>query len=93
MPDIAVKCSGCQKTYRIGADAAVVTSDGVGADFGATVSGGNKSDPDLVAPYPPGRPPSADVQQEVQRLLRAKGSSVERYWKCNPCGTLNRYAW
>ena len=41
MPELAVSCSGCQETYRIGADAAVVTSGGVGADFGATVSGGN----------------------------------------------------
>src|ERR1035441_1663249 len=91
MTEIAVKCSGCQKTYRIGADAAVVTSDGVGADFGKSMVGGNKSDPDLVAPYPPGRSPSSDVQQEVQRLLRAKSGKTERYWKCNPCGTVNRY--
>jgi len=93
MPELAVTCSGCKKTYRVGTDAAVVTSDGVGADFGATVSGGNKADPDLVAPYPPGRPVSADVQQEVQRLLRAKNARAERYWKCNPCGALNRYPW
>jgi hypothetical protein len=93
MAEIAVKCDGCQKTYRLGADAAVVSSEGVGADFGATVSGGNRSDPDFVAPYAPGRSPSADVQQEVQKLLRAKASRAERYWKCNPCGAVNRYQW
>jgi hypothetical protein len=93
MVEIPIKCNGCQSTYRIGADAAVVTSEGVGTSFGATVSGGNKSDPDFVAPYPPGRSPSADVQQEVQKLLRAKAASAERYWKCNPCGTVNRYPW
>jgi hypothetical protein len=57
------------------------------------LAGGNKIDPDFVAPYEEGRSPSSHVQQEVQRLLRAKSARAERYWKCSPCGTVNRYQW
>ncbi len=90
---IEVKCGGCHRLYQIGADAAVVTSENVGSDFGRNVSGGNKADPDFVAPYSPGRSPSDDVRRAVQMLLCAKNAGAERYWKCNPCGTVNRYSW
>lgn len=88
MPDITVTCNGCQTTYRIGTDAGVVTSEGLGAG-----SGGYESDPDYVAPCRAGDTPTDRVQGEVQFLLRAKGSGAERYWKCNPCGSVNRYPW
>lgn len=94
MAEIVVTCSGCHKTYRLGVDAAVVTSEGIAADFGASgISGGSKEDPDFVAPYAAGRAPSADTLTEVERLSRVRSSGASRYWKCNPCGTVNPYPW
>ena len=50
------------------------------------------SDPDFVAPST-GRTLNSDVQSAVQMLLRARASGQPRYWKCNPCGTVNSYPW
>jgi hypothetical protein len=94
MADIVVTCSGCNKTYRLGVDAAVMTSEAVATDFGATgVRGGSKEDPDFVAPYALGRSPSPDTLREVEKLSRVKAGGMSRYWKCNPCGVVNPYPW
>lgn len=97
---LVVTCEGCQKTYRLGVDAAVVTSEGVTANFmavivvgGDKVTGGTKDDPDLVAPYGEGRSPDAKMLAEVERLSSVRASRQARFWRCNPCGKTNRYPW
>lgn len=99
-PELTVTCVGCHATYRLGVDACVVTSEGVAADFkfvivvgGDKVTGGNRDDPDLVAPYEGGRSADAKVLANVERLLRARAAKQARYWRCNPCGKVNRYLW
>jgi hypothetical protein len=90
---VNVSCAGCQKTYYIGRDAAVVTSEGVGEDFRASWSGGNEQDPDLVEHLPPCRSPSADSKKEVERLHKARSAGEVRFWRCNSCATVNKYPW
>jgi hypothetical protein len=97
---VVVTCDGCQKTYRLGIDAAVVTSEGVAAEFMAVIvvgadkiTGGTQDDPDLVAPYAEGRSPDGKVLAEVKRLINVRASRQPRYWRCNPCGKTNRYPW
>lgn len=100
VPNLVVTCGGCQKTYRLGIDAAVVTSEGVAADFtrvivvgGDKVRGGTREDPDLVAPCADGSSPTKKIVAEEERLLNARASGQGRYWRCNPCGKVNRYPW
>lgn len=90
---LSVTCSGCRATYELGATAAVVTIESIGLDFGSTVLGGSEEDPDLVAPYASGRVPSAETRRGMLPLIEAKIARTPRFWKCRPCGSINRYPW
>jgi len=94
--DLVVSCPSCKETYHLGVDAAVVTAEGVAADFSSAsgkVAGGARSDPDLVGPYSAPRVASAETIAAVKMLQRARTAGAPRHWKCQPCGSVNRYPW
>jgi hypothetical protein len=93
---ISVTCSKCNREYRLGVDAAVVSDDGVGASFGVVVgsyTGGTADSPDLVASLSPGSTPTLNTLKEVARLERIRAAGTSRYWQCNLCKTVYPYPW
>jgi len=103
MEDIRFRCRGCRLKFTLGADALVVTSLGVMADFQAvTVLGtgssfvDNRADPDLVASLE--RSWSSldsstvrDQLAEMRRISSLLSTGRPRWWKCQKCGTEQTY--
>jgi len=93
---ISVTCSECNREYRLGVDAVVVSDDGVAESFSVVVgsyTGGTADSPDLVAPLAPGRTLSEDTLKEVARLKRVRTAGTSRYWQCKLCKTVYPYPW
>jgi hypothetical protein len=93
---ISVTCSKCHNEYRPGVDAAVVSDDGMGEDFGAVIgsyTGGASCSPDLVTPLTPGRQVPLDTLKEITRLERIRSAGTSRYWQGNLCKTAYPYPW
>lgn len=101
--EIHFSCKGCAQKYTLGADALVVTSLGVMADFKAVIVLGtgssfveNRSDPDLVAPLE--RSWSSldaatvnDQRAEMSRISSLLSTGRPRWWKCRKCGRDQTY--
>ena len=93
---ITVFCKHCNQQYRLGIDAAVVSDDGVAADFSVVIGsykGGASDSPDLVALLAPGRTPSQDTLKEVSRLRSVRAAGASRYWQCRTCKGVFPYPW
>ncbi|MBI4488902.1 MAG: hypothetical protein HY694_07430 [Deltaproteobacteria bacterium] len=98
---ISVRCGGCSREYTLGADAIVITREGVRTDLQGAITIGepptdNEDYPDGIHALDRGwnslEPEAASDQEiEIARVYSYLASGRRRWWRCQACSYVQLY--